>query len=611
MSLIGGNRNLYSKGGSGSWFSLVRLPLLALVLAAVAPPGYAQNTKPLIAVFSGATATVQNTAPLITSNKARQKYGLPLLKNPDGTPLRFDALRSQRLAAPVTVYIEAFSAHPLEQDMEELYAPPDGYLNSKTRAFSKERKAPDDIPVYEVTLDPADGLYLLPYMARTAERKPWNSSCADPPPALPEQEVPLGKCRVTFYPDSSRMFEEIDRLGLSGSPNLPNNLLSSKADFHFYRPAPAGGYRKGLPASQRTDVGEGDIPKEVWGEDFFTYGPVQDPAMPTLARLTNVVQRALATGKYAGAIWLEGSPFTEETSYWLNLVIDTRVPIAGISSQGAHGTIGNDGDRNVVDSVSYVVSGVWKDGNGLNGMGAVVIQDQQIFTAREVQKGDDRHGGYVATGGHGGIIGSTSPMAITFVPAKKHTYSSQVNTTRLPKTVPGVKQVGNRVTTVPVAIKDEEGNLLPTAIPKVTLSEYGRYMTETFDDIASGEVEILARIAKNLQEFPLAGFVFAGWSPYSFQNEQGEAALAKAALRGMPVVRVGRGNHEGITPVLPNNLFIEGDNLTASKARLLLMACLMKFGALPVPADPENPTPREFQAIRDKVAQYQEIFSTH
>ena len=39
---------------------------------------YSGNEKPRIAVFSGPTATIQNTEPLVTSNKAREKYGLPL-----------------------------------------------------------------------------------------------------------------------------------------------------------------------------------------------------------------------------------------------------------------------------------------------------------------------------------------------------------------------------------------------------------------------------------------------------------------------------------------------------------------------------------------------------
>src|SRR5499426_4363729 len=88
------------------------------------------SPKPKIAVFSGPTATIQNSEPLVTSNKARDKYGLPLRTNPDGSPMRFDALRPQRLAAPVTIYIEQFSAHPLERDATALYAPHDGYLDA-------------------------------------------------------------------------------------------------------------------------------------------------------------------------------------------------------------------------------------------------------------------------------------------------------------------------------------------------------------------------------------------------------------------------------------------------------------------------------------------------
>ena len=110
-------------------------------------------TKPKIAVFSGATATIQNSEPLVTSNKGREKYGLPLRRNPDGSAMRFDALRPQRVASPVTVYIEQFSAHPLERDAAELYGPPDGYVD-QNGAFHKERQGAGDIPVYEVTLRP-------------------------------------------------------------------------------------------------------------------------------------------------------------------------------------------------------------------------------------------------------------------------------------------------------------------------------------------------------------------------------------------------------------------------------------------------------------------------
>ena len=71
--------------------------------------------KPRIAYLSGSNATIGNSPALVTSNKARAQYGLPLRPNPDGSAARFDVLRPQRLAAPVTVYVEQFSAHPLER----------------------------------------------------------------------------------------------------------------------------------------------------------------------------------------------------------------------------------------------------------------------------------------------------------------------------------------------------------------------------------------------------------------------------------------------------------------------------------------------------------------
>src|SRR5919108_2549407 len=564
------------------------------------------SVKPRIAVVSGPTATIQNSEPLVTSNKARHKYGLPLRTNPDGSPLRFDALRPQRLAAPVTFYIEQFSAHPLERDAAELYAPPDGYLDASGE-FHKERQGPHDIPVYEVTLRPEDGLYPLPYMARQANGHAWEDDGAMP-------QAPAAQCRQPFYPDASRLFEEIDRLGI-GDDGLAS-LLSSKADYDFYRAVPSGGYTKGLPAGKRTDMGEGDIAPEALGRDFFPYRPAYlrwEPPMASLARLTNVVQQALAGGQYAGAIWLEGSPFVEETSYWLNLLIDTPVPCVGNASQRAHGAVSNDGDRNIIDAVDYILSCIWAD-EGRDAVGVVVIQDEQIFTAREVQKADARPGGYVATGGHGGIVGTLGqpgPPTLTFRPAKRHTFTSAVNLSRLPESVAGTQGADGRLARVPVRIKDVHGELLGTAIPKVTIVKHARYLPEDPSGDPAAEVDILARIDKNLREAPLAGFVAEGSAPFASMSNAVDAALKLATLSGMPVVKVGRGNAEGIVDPGRARPAIAGNNLTAMKARLLLMGCLLRFGSLPPAADPEHPKSAELDAVQAKLAEYQAVFDTH
>ena len=564
------------------------------------------TTKPRIAHFSGPNATIQNSPPLVTSNKARAKYGLPPAVNSDISPARFDVLRPQRLAAPVTVYVEQFSAHPLEKDAAELYGPPDGYLDAQGK-FSKERRHPNDKPVYEVQLTPEDGVYPLPYMARQADGRPWEEECADP-------LAPSSRARQAFYPDGSRTFEEIDRLGV-GEKGI-GNLISSKVDVDFYRAVPPAGYTKGLPASERTDVGEGDIKPELRGNDFFPYKPYHIgavPPRPALARILNIVQRVLATGKYAGAIWTQGSPRIEETIYWLNLLLDTTLPVCGNAAQRAHGQISNDGPRNIVDSVDYIESRVWADASGRNRAGTVLIQEQQVFAARDVQKADARPGGYVATGGHGGIIGASGhdgPPTLTYLPATRHTYLSEVNISRLPSKVAGVQCVDGKLTLVDVPIKDKQGDLLDSAIPKVTIVKDGSYTADDYAEDPNREVDLIAQFADNLAHAPLAGFVIEGLSPYGMMTSMARhKMMLKAVHSGIPVARVGRGNNEGFTPV--RDRFIGGRNLTATKARLLLMACLMKLGSLPPAADPDKPTEAELTAIRKKLAEYQAIFDTH
>lgn len=565
------------------------------------------SSRPCFAVFSGASGTIQNTAPLVTSNKARQIHELPLLTADDGLPMRFDMLRPQRLAAPVTVYIKQFSAHPLERDAATLYGPPDGYVNAQGE-FHRSRISPEDIAVYEVVLRPEDGLYPLPYMARQANGAAWDNDCAAP-------GAPPEACRQPFYPDAARLFEEIDRLGVS--EDGIGNSLSSRAEYVFYRTLPPGGYTHGLARQERTDTGEGDIGPETLGQDFFPYRPFhftfEGPTRGMLAHLTNCVQNALPQNHH-GILWLEGSPRIEETAYWLNLLIDTTLPIVCTAAQRVHGVIGNDGDHNIVDAVDYLRSRIWSDAGGQNRLGVVVITDTQIFTAREVQKADARPGGYIATGGHGGIIGTVGasrPPTLSFLPLKQHTFTSLVNMRRLPAEVQGVQRSFDSVSIVSVKVKNAHGELLPSAIPSVTILKHATYLPQTSDVDAAKESDILARIEQNLADAPLSGFVAEGAAPYGTVGASVGAALERAIFSGMPVVRVGRGNADGFTPVFPGSVFLSGSNLTATKARLLLMACLMTFGCLPPAGDPANPSKSERKHLIARLAQYQAVFDTH
>jgi L-asparaginase len=564
------------------------------------------KSKLRIAHLSGPNATIQNTPPLVTSNKARRRYDLPLMKARDGSVSRFDALRAQRLAAPAKVYVEQFSAHPLEHDAAELYAPADGFIGVDG-AFHRERRSGGDKPVYEVELLPEDGLYPLPYMARQVDGQAWEEECTAP-------FAPADKARQGFFPDGSRSFAEIDRLsvGVDGRASV----ISSLADVDFYRLLPPSGYTKGLPAGRRTDVGDGDIGPEVRGRDYFPYKPrhlASAPPRPALARVTNLAQRIMASGKYDGAILTQGSPAVEETAYWLNLLIDTTVPICGNAAQRPQGQMSNDGPHNIVDSLIFIDSKVWADDQGRNRAGVVVIQEQRAFAAREVMKADARPGGYVATGGHGGILGGVNHLGIPkllYVPAYKHTYLSEVNTSRLPRSVTAVRAGRDGTETVEVAIKGPDGDILPAAIPSVSIIKDGGYCGEEFGDDPAFEPDLAFLVERKLGLGRLAGFIVEGQVPYgSMTSAARQKHMERAVFCGLPVVRVGRGAPEGFADGTP--IYISGSNLTAIKARLLLMACLMKFGSLPPARDPDQPTAGERAATEAAVQAYQQVFDTH
>ncbi|MSQ32153.1 MAG: hypothetical protein EXR59_02805 [Dehalococcoidia bacterium] len=526
-----------------------------------------------IAVFSGPQSTVANSPTLVTSNKARLSTDRKL----EG---RFDHLVSQSLYEPVKVKIKKYSAHPLEEDAKSVYHD-------------------DGKPYYEVELRPEDGLYLLPYVAR---RKDGSSN------GVPFEESDLNNpalgfgARQFFYPDASRIFEEIDRTIHGRDEHGEADILDRKATFDFIRAIPPGGY---------TSKGE------KLGVDYFPYKPpalARTPPASMLARAASIVNATLKNGDYDGGVWLEGSPTIEETLFWLGLLVPSAIPLVGVAAQRAHGQISNDGDRNIIDAVNYIVSGEGK------GLGAVGIVDEQIFAAREFKKSDDRPGGYKATGGHGGVLGSMGPpVTIWYKPNYRHTTTSMVNIDNLPGML-SFSDFSGDARQVTVKIKNEDGSLAPDSIPSVAIAKYGHYSARDSKGSADSEVDILARISTALSEQSagagsgvnqLHGLVFEGLAPYGIGAGNQIAAMDIAACSGLPVVRVGRGDPGGRVPKNQIGLTMDGNNLDATKARLLLMAAMMKLGRLPKAQDPRNATQHERDAIKAKVQQFQEIFDAH
>ena len=163
---------------------------------------------------------------------------------------------------------------------------------------------------------------------------------------------------------------------------------------------------------------------------------------------------------------------------------------------------------------------------------------------------------------------------------------------------------------VDVAVKDGNGKLLPGAIPVVTISTDGSYSGMDYGHDTAPEIDLIASIEHKLSLGLLTGFVIQGLVPYGRTPSHTRSKLMlKAAFSGIPVAMAGRGAPMGFAD--PTDFQIAATNLTANKARFLLMACLLKFGSLPAAKDPDKPTSAELDAIRKAVAAYQAVFNTH
>ena len=160
---------------------------------------------------------------------------------------------------------------------------------------------------------------------------------------------------------------------------------------------------------------------------------------------------------------------------------------------------------------------MWADAENRNRVGAVLIQEQQIFSARHVAKSDARPGNYRAVGGNGGILGAvgheTLPPVLQFIPTTRHTWCSEVKVTSLPREVGGALRHGGSFEQVRVPIKDAGGSLVPTAIPPVAIVKDGAYAAPDGEIDLSRAPDLLAMLDDFGANAPLAGIVFEGLAP--------------------------------------------------------------------------------------------------
>jgi L-asparaginase len=220
-----------------------------------------------------------------------------------------------------------------------------------------------------------------------------------------------------------------------------------------------------------------------------------------------------------------GTFTTEETAYFLHLTVSTEKPLVVVASQRKHDQVGNDGDRNLLDAIRLALS------PDARGKGVLVTLHEEIHSAREVMKTNQRPGGFVSS--RHSMLGHIEDDQVSFyaTPTRRHTFRSEFD----------IRNIHD--------------------LPRVDI--IAAYVGG--DDAAAR-----ACVAAGAQGLVISGYAYNG-RPSAEQLE----GIEKIAASGIPVVFSNRGG-QGRIPVDWEDPFIQGDSLIPHKARILLMLGLTK-----------------------------------
>jgi L-asparaginase len=260
-------------------------------------------------------------------------------------------------------------------------------------------------------------------------------------------------------------------------------------------------------------------------EEFSKIGS-GDFSTAMMVSLANRVNQIFAKEPEVSAVVVSiGSNGLEEVAYFLDLTVKSEKPVILTAAQRLHGTLGADGDMNLLDAVRVAV-----DPQSV-GMGVMGVVNDEIHAARDVRK-NISHRVDAWNSGDLGDLGLVDHDRVSYYrkTIRKHTTETEFDVTGL-KDLPAVyilySYVGADAVLVDAAVKQGHAK----------------------------------------------GIVMAAFPTGTGAPEQSNALL-KVAATGIPVVdsqRGGRGRPGNRYPE-----FIDGDNLTPQQARLLLMLALTR-----------------------------------
>jgi len=267
----------------------------------------------------------------------------------------------------------------------------------------------------------------------------------------------------------------------------------------------------------------------ITGEQIASVGS-QDMSLDIWRKLAVRINEIIAKKEADGIVVTHGTDTQEETSYFLDLVVPSEMPVVLTGSMRPSTAISADGPKNLYDAITVAIDPKSK------GRGVLVSFNEGIYDGREVMKMSTTFTN---------AFGSPNTGAIG------HAYDGKVEYY--------ANAVRERNPASPVIIT------ATTTFPRVDIV----YM---YADAPSDMIDML--VAKKV-----AGIVIAGVGNGNF-NKTYMDAVKKAVAAGVIVCRASRTPSGRV--VLHDEInddelgTIVSDDLTPQKARILLMLALMK-----------------------------------
>ena len=269
--------------------------------------------------------------------------------------------------------------------------------------------------------------------------------------------------------------------------------------------------------------GIGDI-ADITIRDYVRIGS-SEISVQNWIDLANVIMTELAAHPQTdGVVVTHGSNTSEETAYFLNLVLDTAVPVVVVAAQRQRATLSEDGSRNLYDAVRVAAH------PDARGHGVLLVVNEMIHAARDVTK-TISYRPETWDSGDLGALGLVDVDRVRFyrTPTSRHTASSELHLGSI-----------------------TQADQLPRVDIVYAYADAGPELVE-------------AAVAAGARGIVVAGFPTGSPTPGI------AAALETAEAAGVAVVMSHRGGRGRVETGRP---FTSADNLTPQKARILLMLAL-------------------------------------